>query len=245
MKKTAVIICAAGASARFGGDRKKPFIEVDGRAAFLRSIDFFDKREDVVQIILAISKDDEELVKLKWGAALGFYGVKICHGGTERFETVANALTLVKDEAEMVAIHDAVRVCLKDQWLDELFKKAADTNAAILAAPVNDTIKKVADETITETVDRSQLYCAQTPQVFEKALLNRAYANIGNLDKKTITDDANLVEALGQKVHIVVTDSTNIKITRKSDLAIAKAIIKSRPKPKPDGPIGPYIEAQW
>jgi 2-C-methyl-D-erythritol 4-phosphate cytidylyltransferase len=75
--------------------------------------------------------------------------------------------------------------------------------------------------------------------------LKKAYANLKNLDKNKISDDSQLVEAIGEKVSIVETDSSNIKITHKADLAIAEAILKSRPKPVPKGPIGPYIEAQW
>jgi 2-C-methyl-D-erythritol 4-phosphate cytidylyltransferase len=75
--------------------------------------------------------------------------------------------------------------------------------------------------------------------------LKRAYENLANLDKSKISDDAQLIEALGEKVSVVETDSSNIKITRQSDIAIAEAILKSRPKPKPKGPAGPYIEAQW
>lgn len=245
MKKVAVIICAAGASARFGGNKKKPFIEVAGRAAFLRSIEFFAERDDVKQTLLAISPDDDEFVKLKWGANLSFNGVKICHGGPERFETVANALKLVADDIDLIAVHDAVRCCLKAEWVDAVIAKAAETGAAILACPVVATIRKVADGKIAETVDRTGLYEVQTPQVFDAALLKKAYENIENVDKSTLTDDSTLAEALGHKVSIVQTDSSNIKITRKSDVHIAAAIIKSRPKPKPDGPIGPYIEAQW
>ncbi|MHC5123787.1 MAG: IspD/TarI family cytidylyltransferase, partial [Planctomycetota bacterium] len=118
MKKTSVIICAAGSSTRFGGDRKKPFVELNGRAAFIRSIEFFAERDDVCQVIVAISPEDEEIVKVKWGAALAFNGVKLCFGGAERFETVAKALELVKDEAELIAVHDAVRCCLTKDWLD-------------------------------------------------------------------------------------------------------------------------------
>jgi 2-C-methyl-D-erythritol 4-phosphate cytidylyltransferase len=75
--------------------------------------------------------------------------------------------------------------------------------------------------------------------------LKKAYANLKNLDKNKISDDSQLVEAIGEKVSIVETDSSNIKITHKDDLAIAEAILKSRPKSVPKGPIGPYIEAQW
>ena len=242
MKKVSVIICAAGSSTRFGGDRKKPFVDISGRAAFIRSIEYFAERDDVCQVIAAISPEDEEIVKVKWGAALAFNGVKLCFGGAERFETVAKAMELVKDEAELIAVHDAVRCCLTKDWLDELFKTAGETGAAMLACPVVATLKKVKDGKIIDTVDRSDLYEAQTPQVFDAKLLKNAYAKLDSLDKSKITDDAQLVEAMGQAVHIVETDHSNIKITRKNDVAIAEAIIKSRPKPKADGPTGPYSE---
>lgn len=245
MKKVAVIICAAGAGARFGGNRKKPFIEVMGRAAFLRSIEFFADRDDVKQIILAISPDDDELVKIKWGANLSFNSVKICHGGSERFETVQKALELIRDDIDLIAVHDAVRCCLTKEWVDEVIKAAAETSAAMLACPVVPTIKKVSDGKIVETVDRTGLYEAQTPQVFDAELLRNAYHGLEKLDKNTISDDSALVEAMGKEVRIVETDNSNIKITRKIDVAIAEAIIKARPKPKPEGPTGPYIEAQW
>ncbi len=245
MKKVAVIICAAGAGARFGGSRRKPFIEVGGRAAFVRSIEFFANREDVKQILMAISPDDEELVKIKYGANLSFSGVKLCHGGAERFETVAKALELIKDDIDLVAVHDAVRCCLTDQWVDQVIQKAGITGGAILACPVVATIKKVRDDKIVETVDRTELFEAQTPQVFDTKLLKEAYAGLDRLDKSAISDDAALVEAMGKEIAVVETDNSNIKITRKSDVAIAEAIIKSRPKPGPQGPVGPYIEAQW
>ena len=246
MKKVAVIVCAAGASSRFGGDRKKPFVDISGRAAFIRSIEYFAERDDVCQVIAAISPEDEEIVKVKWGAALAFNGVKLCYGGAERFETVAKALELVKDEAELVAVHDAVRCCLTKDWLDELFKTAGETGAAMLACPVVSTLKKVENGKIVDTVDRSDLYEAQTPQVFDAGWLKEGYANLGKMDKTKITDDAQLIEALGHSVHIVETDHSNIKITRKNDVAIAEAIIKSRPKPKAEGPTGPYSEeAMW
>ena len=241
----AVIICAAGKSNRFSGQKKKQFADVGGRAVFLRSIEFFANNDNVKQIILSIPAEDEEMIKITHGANLSFHGVKLCIGGDERFETVAKALELVRNDIDLVAVHDAVRCCLKEQWLDEVFKVAQISGAAMLACPVTATLKKVENGKIIETVDRKGLYEAQTPQVFKKNLLKEAYANIGKPDKSKIGDDSQLVEALGLKVSIVETDSSNIKITTKADIAIADAIIKSRPKPKPEGPVGPYYEAQW
>jgi len=244
-KSVAAIICAAGASRRFGGKRKKPFVDVAGRAAFLRSGELFSDRDDVKQILLAISPEDEELVSVKWGANLKFFNVKICFGGDERFDTVSKALELIKDDIELVAVHDAVRCCVTKKWIDAVIAKAGETGAAILACPVSATIKDVKDNTIIKTIDRAGLYEAQTPQVFGAELLKKAYENLKNLDKNKISDDSQLVEALGRKVSIVETDSSNIKITRPSDIAIAEAILKSRPKPGLKGPTGPYVEAQW
>ena len=245
-KKTAVIICAAGASKRFGGKRKKPFIDIGGRAVFLRSVELFSGRKDVGQIILAISPEDQELVDVKWGANLQFFNVKICQGGAERFETVKNCLELVKDDIELVAVHDAARCCVKEKWIDECFAKAGQTGAAMLASRVVATLKRVEGGIISETVDRNNLYEAQTPQVFSRELIFKAYGKLEELDKSTITDDSQLVEAVGGQVSIVETDSSNVKITHKSDIAIVEAIVKERfNKNKPKGPLGPFAEAQW
>jgi 2-C-methyl-D-erythritol 4-phosphate cytidylyltransferase len=243
-EKAAVIICAAGSSSRFSGKRKKQFTDVDGRAAFISSHEFFSDPPPVKQILLAIPQEDDELVSVKWGANLQFFNVKKYIGAAERFETVAKGLELIKDDITLVAVHDAVRCCLKKEWLDDCFAAAAKEGAAILAAPVVATIKKVKDGVIEKTIDRSGLYEAQTPQVFKAELLKKAYAELNKLDKTKISDDAQLVEALGEKVAIVETDSSNLKITSPADIAIAEAIIKSRPKPK-KGYIGPYGDAQW
>jgi 2-C-methyl-D-erythritol 4-phosphate cytidylyltransferase len=244
-RNVAAIICAAGPGKRFGGKRKKQFTDVAGRAVFLRSVEMFSSRDEVKQILLGIARDDEELVNVKWGPNLKFFNVKIFFGGAERFDTVENGLQLVGDEIDLVAVHDACRCCVTDKLIDEVIAAAAKSGAAIPACPVTATIKLAKDSAIVKTVDRSDLYEAQTPQVFAAGLLKKAYNNLKNLDQAGISDDAQLVEALGEKVTIVRTDASNIKITHSSDISIAEAILKSQPKPLPKGPMGPYIEAQW
>lgn len=244
-KNVGVIICAAGASTRFRGKRKKPFVDVAGKAVFMHSVELFTDRSDVKQVLVAIAPEDQELVDVKWGPNLKFFNVQICIGGDQRFDTVSKALELIKDDIDLVAVHDAVRCCLTKQWLDQVIKAAAQTDAAILACPVIATLKQVKDMTIVKTVDRSNLFEAQTPQVFSTKLIKKAYKNPKGLDKSEISDDSQLVEALEQKVTIVQTDSSNIKITTGNDLAIATAIIKSRSKHGIKGPIGPYEEAKW
>ncbi len=244
-QSVAAIICAAGASSRFGGKRKKAFVDVAGRAVFLRSVEIFADRNDVKQILLGVSPEDEELVNIKWGPNLKFFDTTIFLGGDERFDTVNKGIELVKDNIDLIAVHDACRCCVTAELIDEVIAAAAEKGAAIPACPVTATIKQAQDNTIIRTVDRENLYEAQTPQVIEVELLKKAYENLKNLDRSRISDDAQLVEALGRKVTIVEADSSNIKITRQSDIAIAEAILKSRPRLMPKGPAGPYIEAQW
>ena len=244
-KNVAAIICAAGSSSRFGGKRKKAFVDVAGRAVFLRSVELFSNRDDVKQVLLGIAPEDEELVSVKWGPNLKFFNVSIFLGGAERFDTVKKGIELVKDDIDLIAVHDACRCCVTEEIIDSTIAAAAKSGAALPACPVTATIKQVKDNIITKTVDRTDLYEAQTPQIFSASLLKEAYKNLENLDNSKISDDTQLVEALGHKVTIVETDSSNIKITRSSDIAVAEAILKSRPKPVPKGPVGPYIEAQW
>ncbi|MBN1360276.1 MAG: 2-C-methyl-D-erythritol 4-phosphate cytidylyltransferase [Sedimentisphaerales bacterium] len=244
-KSVAAIICAAGPGTRFGGKRKKQFTDVGGRAVFVRSIELFANRDRVKQILLGISPEDEEIVTVKWGANLKFFGVRIFFGGSERFDTVIEGLKLLADDVDLVAVHDACRCCATDKLIDDIIAAAAQTGAAIPASPVVATLKEAKDGVITRTVDRANLFEAQTPQVFETSLLKKAYANLGNLDRAQVTDDAFLVEALGHEVSVVESDASNLKITKPGDIPIAEAVIKGRPKLKPEGPIGPYIEAQW
>lgn len=243
MARFAVILPAAGSSSRFKDKEKKPFATLDGRAVWLRSAELFVTRADVIQCLIVIAADDEEMFRRRFGANLAFMNVQIVIGGRERFESVANALKLVKDDAELVAIHDAVRPCLTEALVNAVFSKAEQTGAAILACPIPDTIKQVNQGQIKGTMPREGLWLAQTPQVFRRDWLVEAYAGRGKLGKG-ITDDAQLVEAAGRTVHVVEGSRGNIKITTKSDLFLAEAILKSQPKPKPAGPIHPFAEEE-
>jgi 2-C-methyl-D-erythritol 4-phosphate cytidylyltransferase len=155
MAKAAVIIVAAGKSTRFGGNEKKIFTKVDGQPLFLRSIGQFINREDVCQTILVVSPADQDDVKQKYGANLGFMGVQLAVGGAERADSVQNGLNLVRDDAELVAIHDAARPCVTEGMIDAVFAEAAKTGAAILASPLRGTIKRVSEsKVIDETLSR-------------------------------------------------------------------------------------------
>ncbi|MBN1437643.1 MAG: 2-C-methyl-D-erythritol 4-phosphate cytidylyltransferase [Sedimentisphaerales bacterium] len=243
--KVAVLIPAAGASSRFKGNKKKQFVELDGRAVFLRTIEAFADRPDVSQVILAIPEEDQELFHIKYSANLGFFGVQVVIGGAQRHDTITKMLAEVKDDTDLIAIHDAVRPCVTEAQINDVFDAAAQHGAAILAAPLVGTIKKADPQgNIAQTIDRSQLWEAQTPQVFRPDIIRQAYQQRDKISVE-ITDDAQLVESLSIPVKLVKSDAGNIKITNGADLHIASAILKAKPKPKTQGPLGPFNEAQW
>lgn len=245
MAQVAVIVPAAGAGKRFGGDVRKPFARIDDRPVFIRTLELFCNRPDVVQTILTVSADDFDVVKEKFAANIMFMGIKLVKGGSERFESVKNALAEVDEAADLVCVHDAVRPCVLSDWIDKVFAEAEKTGAALLAAPLSGTIKRVsAAGVVDETVSREGLYEAQTPQVFKREILADAYAALPGDARPT--DDAQVVEQSGHPVSVVNSDHRNLKITTPGDLTLAAAILKDFSRRKPtSGPRGPFEEAQW
>jgi 2-C-methyl-D-erythritol 4-phosphate cytidylyltransferase len=243
MSRFAVVLPAAGRSTRFGGKEKKPFVSLDGRPLWLRAAELFVTRLDVCQTIIVVAPEDRELFRSRYAANLAFLNIQVAEGGAERFESVANALAMISD-ADFVAIHDAVRPCTTPAQIDAVFARAAETGAAILAVPVNDTLKRINNQhQIEQTVSRKGLWLAQTPQVFRRDWLLEAYQKRAKAGPD-ITDDAQLVEAAGHKVHVVEGSPSNLKVTTQSDLALAKAILDSRPSAKPSGPVHPFADEE-
>ncbi|HZL88851.1 MAG TPA: 2-C-methyl-D-erythritol 4-phosphate cytidylyltransferase [Pirellulaceae bacterium] len=241
MPSFAVILPAAGKSSRFRDQHyKKPFVPLENRPVWLHAAEKFTGRDDVKQTLLVISPEDREAFQSKIGANAALLGIEIVDGGAERADSVANALARVQSDIDFVAVHDAARPCLADEWIDSVFAAAVKSGAAILATPISGTLKRVTTErTVQETVSRDGLWEAQTPQVFRRQLLVDAYARRGTFPA---TDDAQLVERLGQKITIVPGSSMNLKITTKEDLRLAAAILKALPKPKLLGPAHPFAD---
>ena len=246
-----------------GRDDGKSKIDADlsGQPVFMRSLGLFVHRADVGQVILAVNPDHIDDFKFRWGDKLNFHGVIVVPGGkSERWETVLNALGQVDRSCTHVAVHDAVRPLASDKLINRIFEAAQRYDAVIPAVPVNATLKAVVDcdetesqaadpmdailgsagkanvdiKRVEKTVDRTNLVAVQTPQVFERGLLGRAYEQItqGKLDPAGITDDAGLIEAMGEPVYVVQGEVTNLKITRADDLELAAAIIEKRDQSK-------------
>jgi 2-C-methyl-D-erythritol 4-phosphate cytidylyltransferase len=249
-----VIIPAAGRSKRFGGQDKLSQ-DMGGRALLLRTVEVFTKRDEVRSIIVAGPPDRFDSFRDKFGPTLGFHGVTLVEGGKkERWETVKRALDAAPDDATHIAVHDAARPAASHDLLNRLFQAAQTLPAVIPAVPIAGTVKKISSEilevdeaeedavaeailgeegkvivpthTVIETIDRSNLVEVQTPQVFQAELLRRAYAQD---DLTGATDDAGLVERLGETVHVVDGEVTNIKVTTHDDLNLIRAILGVKP----------------
>ncbi|GJQ26167.1 MAG: 2-C-methyl-D-erythritol 4-phosphate cytidylyltransferase [Phycisphaerae bacterium] len=247
MVKMSVLVLAAGSGKRFGGIESKIFARLDNQPLFLRALQLFVNREDVAQTILVVSPRDLDQMKSKYGANLGFMGVQLVAGGDERFHSVANGLAAINDDAEYVAVHDAARVCVAAEWIDAIFAAAQKSGAAAPVIPVTSTLKRVGpDHLIGETVPRDGLYMSQTPQIFRRSILVKAYEWLKNrpADRPPVTDDAQLVTESGGAVTAVEGDARNIKITTRGDLVLAGAVLKALPQ-RPVSRRGAFEEAQW
>ncbi len=144
MAQFSVILAAAGKSSRFRDKHyKKPFAPLADRAVWLHSAERFLNRDDVKQLIMVISPEDRDEFDSKFAANVAILGIEVVNGGPERCDSIANALARVRADVDFVAIHDAARPCLANEWIDKIFAAAEQSGAAILAIPVTSTLKRV------------------------------------------------------------------------------------------------------
>ena len=243
MADFAVILPAAGKSSRYKDTNyKKPFAPLEGKSVWLHSAERFLARSDVKQLLVVVSEEDKDFFKEKFGANLAIMGIEPIVGGATRAESVKNAVDKVRNDIDFIAVHDAARPVFIDDWIDDLFATAKSTGAAIFASPVTSTLKRADGNKIVETVDRSDLWQAQTPQVFRRELLVEAHNQPRSADA---TDDAELVQRLGHDVTIVPCSSLNLKITTKEDLRLAQLALKALPKPKLEQRPGNPLDDMW
>lgn len=245
MSQVAVIIPAAGASTRFGGPIKKPFLTLAGKPVWQRSVELFCHRPDVAVVLLVLGPADLPAFRERHGIFLGllFGNVELVEGGAERSESVANALARVPAGVELVAVHDAVRPLTPNAVIDAVFAAARRHGAAMPAVPVADTLKRVDPATgfITDTVSRANLYAAQTPQAFRRDWLAAAYAGRAN-HPGAITDDAQLIEAAGHRVMVVPGAGRNFKLTTAEDFALAEFLLADPPRPAEKPAARPFAD---
>ena len=222
MVNVGAVIVAAGRSTRMGGV-DKTFAPLLGVPLVAHTLDRFESSPQVDQVVLVLAEDSldrgRQLVKERGYRKV----VHVCAGGERRQDSVRNGLELLSP-CDWVIVHDGARPCLDDGMLQRGLDAAAECGAAVAGVPVKDTIKLVSpDQMVQETSDRSNLWAAQTPQVFRYSLLLEAHrAGTGD-----VTDDAAMVEALGHSVKMFQGSDQNIKVTTAEDLVIAEVFLKA------------------
>ena len=228
------IIVAAGSSERMGFD--KLFALVSGQPVIAHTIAAFENTKCVDEIILVGRADC--LAELRKLIGQPSKVKHIIEGGAERSDSVRAGLEHVDPKCNFVAVHDAARPMITPEKIARVFEVARMNGAATLAEPINDTLKRVdlaavasakeaVDLTIKESVDRSGIYGMQTPQVFEKKLLEKAYELVAK-KKISVTDEVSAVELLGQKIVLVPNYDFNFKVTYPRDLPLAEFVLKQR-----------------
>ncbi|WP_261134686.1 2-C-methyl-D-erythritol 4-phosphate cytidylyltransferase [Bacillus sp. Marseille-Q3570] len=221
-----VVIPAAGQGKRMGAGKNKQFITLQGIPLIVHTLRIFQEDDWCSGIILVGNKNEvAELERIVATYKLD----KVEHivpGGHERQHSVYEGVKAIDSET-VILIHDGARPFVSIESIHKLVTKTKDCGAAVLAVPIKDTVKRIDQDTVIETVDRSSLWAVQTPQAFHLSLIRDAHeaaAENGHLG----TDDASLVEHFGQPVSIVEGDYLNIKLTTKEDLLFANAIIRER-----------------
>jgi 2-C-methyl-D-erythritol 4-phosphate cytidylyltransferase len=221
-----VIIPAAGQGKRMRAGKNKVLLQLIEMPILIHTLRVFESDEACEGIILAISAGDQE----HFSSLLKEYRIKkvtaLVVGGKERQHSVYNGLQAAKDEG-IVLVHDAARPFITSRVIHELVAVAKQDGAAVVAVPVKDTIKKVDQFEVVETIERSSLWAIQTPQAFRVSLLKEAH-DLAAAQQFLGTDEASLVERLKVPVKIVEGDYNNIKLTTPEDLYFAEAIIKQR-----------------
>ena len=223
------IILAAGDSRRMGFD--KLFATVAGELVIAHAIRAFDRASSVDEIIVVAREERHDEIR-KIARDAGFEKVdSILAGGERRQDSVRAGLHHIHRDAKYVAVHDAARPLTTPEQIERVFRQSEIHGAAVLAEPVNDTLKRAdADLLINAPVDRHQLYAMQTPQIFQRQLIEEAYRAV-YAENISVTDEVSAVERLGRKVVLVLNGDFNFKITYPRDLPIAEFVLKQRRSP--------------
>lgn len=223
--KRYIIVVAGGKGLRMGGDMPKQFMLLNGKPLVMATIENLCAMDVTLRIVLVLPKDQMQL----WDELCEQYNftipVKVVAGGTTRFHSVQNGLAAIEDSDEaLVGVHDGVRPFLAMKVYDELFREAAINGAVVPVVAVYDSMRRfIGGQGATEPVPRDRYRLVQTPQVFKLSMLRKAYEQ---RYMENFTDDASVVEAMGEFVHVVEGNRENIKITTPFDFVLAKAIVE-------------------
>ena len=237
MNRIAAIVPAAGLGTRMGLNTPKQFLELDGMPILVFTL----RRLAACPLLTEfwIASPEEHIAALSERVAKEELGrpVRVVVGGETRQESVGRALAEISDDVELVVVHDAVRPFVTREMVERVVAEARACGAAIVGVPAIDTVKEVKriglpEDTalVTATIPRERIVLAQTPQAFSTRLLREAYARA---DQDFVaSDEASLIERLGHTVHVVLGSERNLKITRPSDMELARFYLEQERRPK-------------
>lgn len=220
------IIVAGGSSQRMGFD--KLFAVIAGEPVIAHSIRAFERGTAVSEILVVAREQQHDEIR-EISSRTGFQKIRaIVPGGERRQDSVRAGLDRIARDANYVAVHDAARPLIRPEQIERAFEQCRVHGSAALAQPVNDTLKRAdADLLVAGSIDRHQLYAMQTPQIFERKLIENAYRAVF-AEKILVTDEVSAVERLGHKIALVLNDDFNFKITYPRDLPVADFILRER-----------------
>ena len=220
-----VIFPAAGAGRRMKADRNKVLLELSGVPILLRTLRRFSAVPAVAELIVVVAKDEIAFVEGMLEKAQGLKPWCVVQGGAERQYSIANGMAHLAANADVVLVHDAARPLVSLAAIEAVIFAAREKGAAIAAVRAKNTIKVVGEDGRVEaTPARASLWEVQTPQGFRREILQRAYEKAAQ-DGFLGTDDASLVERIGEAVFVVESDYGNLKITTPEDLWMAEALL--------------------
>jgi 2-C-methyl-D-erythritol 4-phosphate cytidylyltransferase len=220
------IIVAAGDSRRMGFD--KLFVAIAGKPVIAHTICAFQRTNSVNEIIVVAREDRHDEIKTIVRDEKSEKVRSIIPGGKHRQDSVRAGLDHLDSATRWVAVHDAARPLITPEQIERVFQQCANHGAAALAEPINDTLKRAdSDLLVSGSVDRDQLYAMQTPQIFERQLIEEAYRAVC-AENIFVTDEVSVVERMGRKVVLVVNSDFNFKITYPRDLPLADFVLKQR-----------------
>jgi len=224
--KRVAIVPAAGMGRRMGASINKQYLLLDGKPILAHTLELFQKADFIDEIFVVVPSEEIEYCRINVVEKYGITKVRqIVAGGAERQNSVLNGLRALDcHDEDLVLIHDGVRPFVPLSAVQRSIEMAIEHDGALVAVPVKDTVKIVTDAFVTSTPARKSLWLAQTPQTFRYRIIRAAH-ELAEAEGFTGTDDASLLERTGKKVHVVIGDYRNIKITTPEDLILAQAFL--------------------
>ena len=224
------IIVAAGKGVRMQADRRKQYLHIGRHPILFHTLKAFDKCRCIDRLIVVVPADDFDYCRNNIIAPAGLQtGAQLVAGGNRRQDSVCNGLDAIPDKDGVVLIHDGVRPLVSERLIEACVQGAQEWGACIPALTPVDTAKQVKGNVVERTLSRDNLRFAQTPQVFQLPLIRKAHQE-AKANKRSVTDDASLVEFMGENVHTIEGSRENIKITTPHDLALAEHYLSLRVK---------------